>query len=81
MNILEMEPIASVRRHHAIEHATVTVLTERDPSLRLVGRSDTTGFYIYGEVTRDALNNAAQRAHARSRFIHAAGQTWLWPDC
>ena len=65
MNILEMEPIASVRRHHAIEHATVTVLTERDPSLRLIGRSDTTGFYIYGEVARDALNDAARRALAR----------------
>ena len=65
MNILEMEPIVSVRRHHAIEHATVTVLTERDPSLRLVGRSDTTGFYIYGEVTRNVLNDAAQRALAR----------------
>ena len=65
MNILEMEPIASVRRHHAIEHATVTVLTERDPGLRLIGRSDTTGFYIYGEVARDALNDAARRALAR----------------
>jgi len=65
MNILEMEPFATVRRHHAIEHATVTLLTERDPSLRVVGRSDTTGFYIYGEVDRDKLNDAAQRALAR----------------
>ena len=65
MNILEMEPIATVRRHHAIEHATVTVLTERNPSLHIVGRSDTTGFYIYGEVDRDELNAAAQRGLAR----------------
>lgn len=65
MNILEMEPIATVRRHHAIEHATVTILTEHDPSLRLIGRSDTTGFYIYGEVEQAALNKAAQRALAR----------------
>lgn len=65
MNILEIEPIATVRRHHAIEHATVTILTERNPSLRVIGRSDTTGFYIYGEVDRDELNAAAQRALAR----------------
>jgi hypothetical protein len=65
MNILEMEPIASVRRHHAIEHATVTILTERDPGLQLIGRSDTTGFNIYGEVARSTLNDAAQRALAR----------------
>jgi hypothetical protein len=65
MNILEMEPIARVRRHHAIEHATVTLLTERNPSLRIVGRSDATGFHIYGEVDRAELNDAAQRALAR----------------
>jgi len=65
MNILEMEPFATVRRHHAIEHATVTILTERNPSLRLIGRSDTTGFNIYGEVDKDELNDAARRAHAR----------------
>jgi len=65
MNILEMEPFATVRRHHAIEHATVTILTERNPSLRLIGRSDTTGFNIYGEVDKDELNDAARRALAR----------------
>ena len=65
MNILEMEPFATVRRHHAIEHATVTILTERNPTLRLIGRSDTTGFNIYGEVDKDELNDAALRALAR----------------
>ena len=44
MNVLEKEPIATLRRHHAIEHATVTLLTEREPSLQLVGRSNKTGF-------------------------------------
>ena len=65
MNILETEPIVTVRRHHAIEHATVTLLTERDPSLWIVGRSDTTGFQIYGDVEREALSDAAHRALAR----------------
>ena len=65
MNVLEKEPIATLRRHHAIEHATVTLLTEREPSLQFVGRSNKTGFCIYGEVERDALNDAAQRALAR----------------
>ncbi|MCI0475846.1 MAG: DUF6391 domain-containing protein [Anaerolineales bacterium] len=65
MNILEMEPIARVRRHHAIEHATVTLLTERHPDLRIVGRSDSTGFHIYGEVERNELDDATRRALAR----------------
>lgn len=65
MNLLELEPFARVRRHHAIEHATVTLLTERNPNLRIVGRSDTTGFHIYGEVERAELADAAQRGLAR----------------
>lgn len=65
MNILETAPISTVRRNHGVEHATVHVLTSRDPNLRLVGRADTTGFNIYGEVTSDALNEAAHEALAR----------------
>jgi hypothetical protein len=72
MNILEMEPIARVRRHHAIEHATVTLLSERNPNLRIVGRSDTTGFFIYGEVERAELEDAARRALARLQNGEAA---------
>lgn len=65
MNILETAPISTVRRNHGLEHATVHVLTSRDPSLRLVGRADTNGFNIYGEVAPDALNDAAHEALAR----------------
>ncbi len=65
MNILETEPISTVRRNHAIEHATVHVLTARDPSACLIGRADMTGFNIYGEVSPDALEAAAREALAR----------------
>ena len=65
MNLLETEPISTVRRNHGIEHATVHVLTARDPSTRLIGRADTSGFNIYGDVPTDALISAAQEALAR----------------
>jgi hypothetical protein len=65
MNILETAPISTVRRNHGIEHATVHVLTARDPSTRLIGRADTTGFNIYGDVPTDALVSAAQEAVER----------------
>jgi hypothetical protein len=61
-----------VRRHHAIEHATVTLLSERNPNLRIVGRSDATGFYIYGDVARAELEDAARRALARLQNGEAA---------
>ena len=65
MNILETEPISTVRRNHGIEHATVHILTARDPSTRLIGRADTTGFNIYGDVPTDALVSAAHEAVER----------------
>lgn len=64
-NILETAPISTVRRNHGIEHATVHVLTARDASTRLVGRADTTGFNIYGDIPTDALVSAAHEALAR----------------
>ncbi len=65
MNILETAPISIVRRNHGIEHATVHILTSRDPSLRLIGRADTTGFNIYGEVSTKQLASAAREALKR----------------
>ncbi|MBI5303520.1 MAG: hypothetical protein HY868_15405 [Chloroflexi bacterium] len=64
-NILDTAPIGTVRRHHGIEHATVHILTAHNPDLRLVGKADTTGFNIYGEVARDELIIAAREAVAR----------------
>lgn len=65
MNILETAPISTVRRNHGIEHATVNILTARHPSMRLIGRSDTKGFHIYGDVPTDELESAAHEALAR----------------
>ena len=65
MNILETAPISTVRRNHGIEHATVHVLTAHDSSTRLVGRADTTGFNIYGDIPTDALVSAAHEALER----------------
>ncbi len=65
MNLLETEPISTVRRNHGMEHATVHVLTARDPSVRLVGRADSKGFNIYGDVSTEELISAAREALER----------------
>ncbi len=67
MNILETKPIATVRRHHGIEHATVHVLTSWDSNIQLVGRADLTGFNIYGNVPSDMLEKACQEALERMK--------------
>lgn len=68
MNLLEYPPMDAIRRNHALEHATINILTERCPTLRLIGRSDWEGFTLYGsvetsEVTK-AVSDALQRLKA-----------------
>ena len=58
--------IGSMRRNHALEHATVSVLLSRlGPNIRLVGRAVTSGFYIYGNVPAQELEAAAAEALVR----------------
>ncbi|MBE9507029.1 MAG: hypothetical protein IMY86_03185, partial [Chloroflexi bacterium] len=52
---LDLPPVSRVRRNHALEHATMHVLSERYRNLRLVGRSSLWGFYIYGNVPTEDL--------------------------
>ncbi|MBI5032578.1 MAG: hypothetical protein HZB51_18790 [Chloroflexi bacterium] len=79
MNILETAPISTVRRNHGIEHATVHVLTGRDPNTRLVGRADTTGFNIYGDVPTKELESAANEA--LERLNNGEGNLAVHPRC
>ncbi|MPZ49002.1 MAG: hypothetical protein GEU75_06780 [Dehalococcoidia bacterium] len=58
--------IGDVRRNHALEHATVSLLLAKlGPELRLVGRATGDGFFIYGDVPVDALGECARDGLAR----------------
>ncbi len=60
--------IGSVRRNHALEHATVAVMLSRlGPNIRLVGRAVSDGFYIYGNVPDQQVASAAEEALKRLR--------------
>lgn len=74
MNILEM-----IRRNHGIEHATVHVLSEGNPALQLVGRADSGGFNIIGDVDPEELASAAQEALRRMKNGH--GELAVHPRC
>lgn len=73
MNPLELLPLAAMRRNHALEHATVHILTERHPELRLVASSNPTGFTVYGpvetEVLAQAVSEGLQRLQAGERQL------------
>jgi hypothetical protein len=54
-----------VRQNHALEHGTISVLTRKNPDLRLSGRSVEDGFYVYGKVDPAELEDAARQALKR----------------
>ena len=57
--------INSVRRNHALEHATIAVMLKRHGQVRVVGRAAPDGFYIYGNVPTDGLKEWADEALKR----------------
>ncbi len=58
--------INAVRRNHALEHATVSILLSRHgPHTRVIGRAAADGFYIYGDIPTEALEEFAHEGLAR----------------
>ncbi len=58
--------INAVRRNHALEHATISILLSRHgPQVRVVGRAAPDGFYIYGDIPTERLREFAHEGLAR----------------
>ncbi|MDA0270656.1 MAG: DUF6391 domain-containing protein [Chloroflexi bacterium] len=57
--------LMDVRRNHALEHATVSVLFARRGPQRLAGRAKSDGFYIIGRIEPDLLRSCADEALLR----------------
>jgi hypothetical protein len=78
-SLLDMPIIRRVRRNHGLEHATIHVLARRVPDLRVVGRSDTQGFWLYGNVSTEAVQQSADMALNRMRA--GEHQLAIHPNC
>ena len=57
--------IDRVRRNHGLEHATVALMLAHQGPMRIVGRSDHNGFYIYANIETERLRGYAQEALVR----------------
>ena len=60
-----MSIISRTRRNHGLEHASINVLSERYPGLRLAGYSTPLGFSVIGPVTMSTLISAIEEAQSR----------------
>ena len=61
------EIISRVRRNHALEHATIHVLTERYQPFSAQGNATLRGFHlnIYGDIGIEAVSQAVDEAYDR----------------
>lgn len=59
--------VSRLRRHHALEHATLQILARRNPQLMLAGYSDLQGFWVIGKVDTQDLQEAVDEALRRLR--------------
>lgn len=77
--ILEKGPFARVRHNHALEHATLQVLQEKNPKLRMAGYSDPRGFWLVGEIETHQVEEAAHEA--LQRMNNGESSLAIHPNC
>lgn len=71
--------VRRIRQHHAIEHATLTLLAERFPGRRMVGYSDPVGFTLLTDLPEAAVQRALSDALLRLQAGEA--QLAIHPNC
>lgn len=67
MRFLENPFLVRLRVNHAVEHATINILAERQRRLSLVGRTTVRGFVLYGAISTLAVREAVEEGLARLR--------------
>jgi hypothetical protein len=68
-----------IRQNHALEHATITILSRIEPQLRVSARSNANGFIIFGDVNLDHLRAAL--SEALSRLQGGEAELAIHPNC
>jgi hypothetical protein len=52
----------AVKQNHALEHATIVLLSKKYPDVRLSGISFAAGFFVFGDLPTEAILPTAQEA-------------------
>jgi hypothetical protein len=79
--IIMTDMISRVRRNHALEHATITVLSKKHDGFSAQGNSTPLGFNlnIYGDITEEQVTAAV--TEARDRLRAGENRLALHPNC
>lgn len=65
--LLNNPGVSRIRRNHGLEHATIHMLSAKNPRQALAGHSDTSGFWLLGDVSLEEVQRAVGEALARLR--------------
>jgi hypothetical protein len=65
--MLNISSIRRVRRNHALEHATVHILSRRQMEVNIYARSTHRGLVVYGDVPTEKVADAVTEALTRLR--------------
>ncbi len=78
-SLLDYPVVRRIRRNHGLEHATIHLLSRKVSDLMMAGRSDANGFWLYGDVDTELVEECVNRALDRMR----GGETKLaiHPNC
>jgi hypothetical protein len=79
MNVLDIPIISKTRRNHGLEHATIHVLSSHLRGLRVAGRSQPNGFYLYGDLKTDDVREAVDEA--LRRMLAGESRLAVHPGC
>ena len=79
MNIEDVLFGRRIRQNHALEHATITILSGMVPNLSISARSSSRGFIIFGDVDLGLLRRALEEALRRLQAGEA--ELAIHPNC
>jgi hypothetical protein len=71
--------IEAIRQNHAVEHATIHVLSRDNPTIKVVGRTNLGGFLLWGNVATETVVEAVLEAIRRLRA--GEGDLAIHPNC
>lgn len=77
--LLDLPYVRRTRRNHALEHATIHVLSGKLRDLRVAGRSDDHGFILLGDLPTDQIEEAVRAA--LGRLQRGERDLALHPNC
>ncbi len=77
--LLDRPLINRIRRNHGLEHATIHVLSARYPRRAIAGRADAQGFVILGNLSTEAVTQAAR--DALRRMQQGEAHLAIHPNC